>query len=48
MAKFKPAGSKRPKANSKSRGAIPCFVLIVLGIALMCYLFFLSLQPSSS
>jgi len=48
MAKYKPAGTKRPKATSKSRAAIPCLILIVLGITIMCLLFYYSLQSSSS
>ena len=47
MAKFKPAGGKKAPAKSV-RSAIPCLVLIVLGIVLMCLLFYLSLQSGSS
>lgn len=47
MAKFKPAGSKKVPAKS-ARRAIPCLVLVVLGIALMCLLFYLSLQTGTS
>jgi hypothetical protein len=48
MAKFKSAGSKKPTQKAKSaRAAIPCLVLIVLGIALMSLLFYLSLQSST-
>jgi hypothetical protein len=47
MAKFKPAGGKKAPAKS-ARSAIPCLVLVVLGIALMCLLFYLSLQSGTS
>jgi len=46
MAKFKSAGSKKAPAKS-ARSAIPCLVLIVLGIAIMSFLFYLSLQSST-
>ena len=47
MAKFKPAGGKKAPAKS-ARRAIPCLVLVILGIAIMCLLFYLSLQQSTS
>jgi len=48
MAKYKPAGKKKPKATtSTARGAIPCLVLIVLAIAVFCLLFYFSLQSSA-
>ncbi len=47
MAKFKSAGSKKTPAKS-ARRAIPCLILIVLGIAIMCLLFYLSLQSGNS
>jgi hypothetical protein len=47
MAKLKPAGSKKAPAKS-NRSAIPCLILVVLGIALMCLLFYLSLQSGTS
>lgn len=48
MAKFKSAGSKKtPEKVKSARAAIPCLVLVVLGIALMCVLFYFSLQSSS-
>lgn len=46
MAKFKPAGSKKTAAKS-ARSAIPCLVLVVLGIVIMCLLFYYSLQSTS-
>jgi hypothetical protein len=47
MAKFKPAGSKKAPAKS-IRKAIPCLVLLVLGIVIMCLLFYFSLSSSTS
>jgi len=45
MAKFKSAGTKKTSEKVKSaRAAIPCLVLVALGIALMCVLFYYSLQ----
>jgi len=46
MAKFKSAGGKKAPAKS-ARSAIPCLVLIILGIAVMSLLFYLSLQSST-
>ena len=48
MAKFKPAGSKKATPAKSARRAIPCLILIVLGIAIMCLLFYLSLQSGTS
>lgn len=48
MAKFKSAGARKtPEKVKSARAAIPCLVLVVLGIALMCVLFYFSLQSSS-
>ncbi len=47
MAKFKPAGGKKAPAKS-ARSAIPCLVIVILGIAIMCLLFYFSLQSSTS
>ena len=47
MAKFKSAGSKKTEKVKSARAAIPCLVLVVLGIALMCLLFYFSLQSST-
>ena len=44
MAKYKPAGQKKKATTSNARSAIPCLVLIVFAIALMCLLFYFSLQ----
>ena len=40
MAKFKPAGSRKPAAARSSRGMIPCFILIVSGFLLLFLLFY--------
>ena len=41
MAKFKPAGSRKAKAPTTSlRGAIPCFVVILVGFTLIFLLFY--------
>ena len=47
MAKFKSAGSKKATPAKSARGAIPCFVVIILGIVIMCVLFYYSLQSSN-
>jgi hypothetical protein len=41
MAKFKPAGSRKAKTPTTSlRGAIPCFVVILVGFTLIFLLFY--------
>ncbi|MGA2215058.1 MAG: hypothetical protein ABSH31_17425 [Bryobacteraceae bacterium] len=48
MAKFKSAGSKKTSDKVKSaRAAIPCLVLVALGVALLCLLFYFSLQGNT-
>jgi len=47
MAKFKSAGSKKTPAKS-ARSAIPCLILVILGIIIMCFLFYFSLQSNAS
>jgi hypothetical protein len=49
MAKLKLAGQNKSKSSpAKSmRGAVPCLVLIVAGIALLCLMFYLSLQSGT-
>lgn len=49
MAKFKPArpkgkGSGKPAASA--RGAIPCVLVLVFGMALLVLLFYAILKPS--
>jgi hypothetical protein len=48
MAKFKSAGSKKAVPAKSARSAIPCLVLVILGIVLMCLLFYYSLRSSAS
>jgi hypothetical protein len=47
MAKFKSAGSKKTEKVKSARAAIPCLVLVALGVALICLLFYFSLQSST-
>ena len=48
MAKFKSASSKKTSEKVKSaRAAIPCLVLVALGVALICLLFYFSLQSNT-
>ena len=48
MAKFKPAGSKKTKAAPDSkRGLLPCALIVVLGFALIFWLFYLVLRSGS-
>jgi hypothetical protein len=46
MAKYKSAGSKKATPAKSARSAIPCLILIILGIAGMSYFFYLSLRSS--
>jgi hypothetical protein len=48
MAKFKSAGSKKAAPAKSARSAIPCLVLVILGIVLMCLLFYYSLRSNAS
>ena len=43
MAKFKPAGKKKKTANPRP-GAIPCILVVVLGIVLISLLFYAILR----
>jgi hypothetical protein len=46
MAKFKPARAKGSgKAAPTARGAIPCILILVLGMALLLLLFYAILKP---
>jgi len=48
MAKYKSAGSSKKATPAKSvRNAIPCLILIILGIAAMSYFFYLSLRSAA-
>jgi hypothetical protein len=46
MAKFKLAGSKRKKSDSK-RGLLPCAVVIALGFGLIFWLLYLVMRSGS-
>ncbi|HLK17548.1 MAG TPA: hypothetical protein VKT81_01295 [Bryobacteraceae bacterium] len=48
MAKFKPAGAGKKAPAKSARSAIPCLILVLLGIAGMCLLFYISLSSGSS
>jgi hypothetical protein len=44
MAKYRPAGSKKAtKPAQANKGAIPCLILVVVGIGIMCLLFYFTL-----
>jgi len=40
LAKFRPAGSKKPKAQASKRGFIPCLVILVIGFTLISVLIY--------
>jgi hypothetical protein len=40
MAKYKPAGSRKAKAQNSKRGLIPCAILIISGFAIISLLFY--------
>jgi hypothetical protein len=44
MAKYKPAGSKKTAKPAQAKGAIPCLIVVVVGIGIMCLLFYFSLS----
>ncbi len=44
MAKYKPAGRKKASKAPQAKGALPCILIIVLGIALMVGLFYAMLH----
>ena len=48
MAKFKSAGSRKASPAKSARAAIPCLLLVVLGIVIMCLLFYYSLRSNAS
>jgi len=48
MAKFKSAGTKKSPSAKSVRSAIPCLILIILGIVGMCVLLYFSLQSGTS
>ena len=40
VAKFKPAGSKKPKAGQSQRGFIPCLIVLLVAFILISLLFY--------
>ena len=48
MAKFRSAGSRKAAPAKSARSAIPCLLLVILGIVIMCLLFYYSLQSNAS
>lgn len=47
MAKFKPAGSRKASPERSNKSAIPCLILVLSGIALISFLFYLILKSGS-
>ncbi|HUA18104.1 MAG TPA: hypothetical protein VMB25_05120 [Bryobacteraceae bacterium] len=47
MAKFRSAGSRKAPPAKSALSAIPCLLLVLLGIALMSLLLYFSLQSST-
>lgn len=48
MAKFRSAGSRKAPPAKSARSAIPCVVIVILGIVIMCLLFYYSLRSNAS
>lgn len=46
MARYKPAGKKKKQKESNLR-AVPCLLLIILGIVLLSVLFYAMLQTAA-
>jgi hypothetical protein len=42
MAKYKAAGTRRPKTSARS--AIPCLVILAIGFVIVFFVFYLSMQ----
>jgi hypothetical protein len=40
MAKFKPAGTRKPKIERSSKGMFPCIFFLVAGFAVVFFLFY--------
>jgi hypothetical protein len=40
LAKFRPAGAKKPKAQASKRGFIPCLVILTAGFVLISLLIY--------
>ena len=47
MAKYKPAGRKKASKGPQAKGALPCILIVVMGIALMILLFYAMLHSGS-
>ncbi len=47
MAKFKPAGSRKASSKRSNAAAIPCFILILTGSAIVAYLFYQVLKSAN-
>ncbi len=48
MAKFKSASRAKGTPKKSNRSAIPCLILVILGIVIMCLMFYFSLQSDKS
>jgi hypothetical protein len=48
MAKYKPAGRKKASKGPQAKGALPCILIVVLGIALMTLLFYAMVHQTPS
>jgi hypothetical protein len=44
MAKYKPAGGKKAVRTTQAKGAIPCLIVVIVAIGIMCLLFYFTLQ----
>jgi hypothetical protein len=44
MAKYRPAGARKPKTARSSRGFIPCLIVIFAGFVLVFLLFYALLK----
>jgi hypothetical protein len=44
MAKYRPAGSKKAVKGTGPKGAIPCMIVVIFAIGIMCMLFYFTLQ----
>ena len=47
MAKIKLSGSRKASARRDNRAVIPCLVLVLLGTAMIAYLFYVILKGDS-
>jgi hypothetical protein len=44
MAKYRPAGSKKAVKSASPKGAVPCVIVVIFAIGIMCLLFYFTLQ----